>query len=313
MAVAVASSSSSYGGGNVPQYSGNFIPEIWSGKLIQKFYDATVLAAIANTDYEGEIKRQGDKVVIRTRPTLTIKDYAKGAKLEVERPDSPAVELIIDKAKYFNAVEDDIDRIQSDINLMDVWATDASEQMKQTVDRDVLSNLYSTVDANNKGNSAGRISGDIKLGATGSPVVLTAANVIDSIIDAGTVLDEQNCPENDRYIVIPSWMAGMLKKSDLKQAYMTGDAVSPLRNGKIGMIDRFTVYISHHLPAVTDGSSKAYHVLAGHKAGLTFASQLLNTETLKSEQTFGQLIRGLQVYGYETVKPDLLVDLYVAK
>ena len=33
-----------------------FIPEIWSGKLIEKFYSATVLAAIANTDYEGEIK-----------------------------------------------------------------------------------------------------------------------------------------------------------------------------------------------------------------------------------------------------------------
>jgi hypothetical protein len=31
-------------------YSGTFIPEIWSGKLLVKFYDATVLTAIANTD-----------------------------------------------------------------------------------------------------------------------------------------------------------------------------------------------------------------------------------------------------------------------
>jgi len=36
-----------------PQYSGNFIPEIWSAKLLIKFYAATVLAAISNTDYEG--------------------------------------------------------------------------------------------------------------------------------------------------------------------------------------------------------------------------------------------------------------------
>jgi hypothetical protein len=34
-----------------PPYSGTFIPEIWSGKLIEKFYAATVLAAISNTDY----------------------------------------------------------------------------------------------------------------------------------------------------------------------------------------------------------------------------------------------------------------------
>ena len=31
-------------------YTGNFIPEIWSGKLIENFYDATVLSAISNTD-----------------------------------------------------------------------------------------------------------------------------------------------------------------------------------------------------------------------------------------------------------------------
>jgi len=33
--------------------SGTYIPEIWSGKLIEKFYLATVFAAISNTDYEG--------------------------------------------------------------------------------------------------------------------------------------------------------------------------------------------------------------------------------------------------------------------
>jgi hypothetical protein len=52
--------------GGRPNYSGNFIPEIWSGKLIENFYDATVLAAISNTDYEGEIKSMGDTVNIRT-------------------------------------------------------------------------------------------------------------------------------------------------------------------------------------------------------------------------------------------------------
>ena len=33
-----------------PAYSGIFIPQIWSGKLVEKFYAATVLAAISNTD-----------------------------------------------------------------------------------------------------------------------------------------------------------------------------------------------------------------------------------------------------------------------
>src|SRR3954468_24560624 len=85
-----------------PAYSGTFIPEIWSGKLIEKFYATTVLAAISNTDYQGEITNQGDKVHIRTRPTITIRDYQAGQSLLVERPASNIVDLTIDKGKYFN-------------------------------------------------------------------------------------------------------------------------------------------------------------------------------------------------------------------
>lgn len=36
-----------------PNYSGNFIPEIWHSKLIEKYYDQTVLNQISNTAYEG--------------------------------------------------------------------------------------------------------------------------------------------------------------------------------------------------------------------------------------------------------------------
>ena len=87
-----------------PAYTGNFIPEIWSGKLIENFYDATVLAAIANTDYEGEIKAHGDTVNIRTTPEITINDYVKGQTLSVENPDKPKLQLLIDKGKYFACV-----------------------------------------------------------------------------------------------------------------------------------------------------------------------------------------------------------------
>src|SRR5436190_12274404 len=96
-------------------YTAGFVPEIWSGKLIEKFYAATVLAAISNTDYEGEIKTMGDKVKIRTKPTITIRDYQVDQVLTVDRPSSTSVELTIDYAKYFNLVLDDIMERQSDM------------------------------------------------------------------------------------------------------------------------------------------------------------------------------------------------------
>ena len=68
-------------GSTADAYSGKFIPEIWSGKLQVKFYQTTVLSEITNNDWEGEIKDQGDKVEIRTVPTITINNYTKGATL----------------------------------------------------------------------------------------------------------------------------------------------------------------------------------------------------------------------------------------
>lgn len=286
-----------------PNYSGNFIPEIWSGKLIENFYDATVLAAISNTDYEGEIKNMGDTVNIRTSPEITIKTYVKGQTLQVENPDKPKLQLVIDKGEYFACIEDDVDKVQSDINMMDTWSKDASEKMKIKIDQRVLTDLLPGIAAINKGANAGRISGNINLGTTGSPVAISKTTVTDYIVDIGTVLDEANCPEGNRFLVIPAKMAGMIKKSELKDASLAGDGSSILRNGRLGMIDRFTIYMSHNLKVDTGGK---FNLIAGHKMGFTFASQMTNMETIRSEATFGNIIRGLQVYGYQVVKPEAL-------
>ena len=298
-----------------PNYSGNFIPEIWSGKLIENFYDATVLAAISNTDYEGEIRQYGDTVNIRTTPEITIRDYAKGQTLVVENPDKPKIQLVIDKGEYFACIEDDIDKVQSDIKLMDTWSKDASERMKIKIDTRVLTDMLPGVDALNKGANAGRISGGFNLGTTVSPLTVTkdgasgSTAVVDLLVDMGTVLDEANAPEQDRFVVIPAKMAGLIKKSELKDASLTGDGTTPIRNGRLGMIDRFTVYVSHNLNRQT-GPTR-FSVIAGHKMGFTFASQMTNMETIRSESTFGNIIRGLQVYGYKVVKPEALTQAVV--
>ena len=287
-----------------PNYSGNFIPEIWSGKLIENFYDATVLAAISNTNYEGEIRKMGDTVNIRTTPEITIKTYVKGQTLSVENPDKPKIQLVIDKGEYFACIEDDVDKVQADVNMMDTWSKDASERMKIKIDQRVLTDILPSISSSNKGASAGRISGNIDLGTSGSAIAITKSNVLEYIVDMGTVLDEANCPESERFLIIPAKMAGFIKKSDLKDASITGDSVSVLRNGRFGMIDRFTVYVSHNL-SVTSGK---FSIISGHKMGFTFASQMTEMESLRAESTFGNVIRGLQVYGYQVVKPEALAQ-----
>lgn len=321
------------GGGTVPPIypvgsQGNglkaagFIPEIWSGKLIEKFYAATVLAAISNTDYEGEIKNKGDTVKIRTKPTITIKDYRADGLLELERPRGSVIDLLIDKGKYFNTILDDVMEVQSDLQNMSMWADDASEQMKIVVDTEVLRDLYGKAAAANRGIAAGAISGDINLGATTTPLVVVNDNagvgevdVIDVILRLGQALDEQNIPENGRWLIIPTWLSTQIKRSELRQAYLSGDSISMLRNGRIGMIDRFTVYVSNLLPsgALAGLAAGEFGIFAGHSHGLTFASQINNVESMRSEMTFGTILRGLQVYGYKVVDPVAIAEAIVTK
>jgi hypothetical protein len=304
-------------------YSGTFIPEIWSAKLIEKFYASTVLAAISNTDYEGEIKSHGDKVNIRTKASLTINDYLAMGDLTVERPSSANVTLLIDKGKYFAAMLDDVMKVQSDINLMSAWSDDAGQQMKIAIDRAVLAGILNGANATtNRGTTAGAISADINLGATGTPIALVAnspapgqVDVLDAILRTGQVLDEANIPEEGRWIVIPTWMSTMIKKSELRQAYMSGDSQTMVRNGRIGMVDRFTVYVSNLLPTGVAGGLAAGEtaVYAGISHALTFASQMTQMETLRMERTFGTIMRGLQVFGYKVVDGSALVQAIVSK
>jgi hypothetical protein len=287
-----------------------------------------VLAAISNTDYEGEIRNQGDKVHVRTKPTITIRPYLVGGNLTVDRAGSNIVDLNIDQGQYFNLILDDVMEVQSDINLMGIWSDDASQQMKIVIDTQVLLGILGQCDAANRGATAGKISGTINLGVTGTPVPVVAnqasppvagqVTILALVLRLGLALDEQNIPEQGRWVVMPAWAAALIKGSELRQAYLSGDDVSILRNGRLGIIDRFTLYVSNLLPKgpVTGPPALAageWVIYAGHAHGLTFASQVSKVETLRSEMTFGTLLRGLQIYGFKVLDGIALAQAIVSE
>ena len=268
----------------------NFIPQVFSKLLQAKFYKTSVLPAISNTSYEGEISSAGDKVVIRTVPSVTVAEYSEGTALSYEELTTSKVELNIDEAYHYAFKVSDILSAQSDINLLEAASADAAEQMRIKVETQVLASLIT--------------------GATtvGSQVTITAANVLGQILDMAKALDELNVPEEGRFIVLSPEFISLLKQSELRQAYLTGDDTSPLRNGKVGVVDRFTVYQSNMLHTASSGADDGYtHVLAGHPKAVAFASQFTNTETVRLESVFGDGVRGLKIYGSKIVVPDALV------
>ena len=291
--------------------SGGLIPTIWAPKFLIKFYEDTILTKISNTDYEGEIKKQGDTVRINTLPDITINDHSIGQTLTYEEVDDSTIDLVIEKGKSYSFVVPDVSKKQSALDIMEAWSGDAAQQMKITIERSIFADIYSDADTTNSGSTAGAISGNIDLGATGAAVTLTSSNIIEFILKMGVCLDENDVPQEDRWCILPSYAIMLLKNSDIKDASVTGDGRSTLRTGLVGGIDRFTVYQSNLLSRVTDGTDTVTNIMAGHKSALTFASQLTENEVLRSEDRFADYARGLQVYGYKVVKPTALVHGYV--
>ena len=286
-----------------------WIPAVWSGTMVEKFYEATVAAEIANTDYEGDISGQGDTVIIRTTPDIVVAPYTHGEELEYQLPESPNVTLNIDQALTFQFAIDSIDKFQTDIDLLSDWTEDASRRMKIAVDRDCLS--YAAANAGQVGDNAGAISGSVDLGVTGTPVSLTANDVIEWVTNLALVLDEDNVPDDERFLVLPARAVQLIKNSPLKDASLAGDAQSIVRNGMVGMLDRFTVYQSNLLPAGVNGGLAAgeFSVLAGHRSAMTFAGQIMDDKLVHmlNPKSHGELIRGLMVYGREVIKPESIV------
>lgn len=304
-----------------PAASGTFIPTIWSGKLNVKFYAATTFGDISNTNWEGEISGMGDKVIINNVPTITISEYTVGMNLSYEVPTPSVIELVIDKAFYFGVGVNDVIEYQAKPELMGMFTDDASNQMKIKVDTECFLNTFTGASASNIGATAGLVS-DFNLGTDAAPLALAANNILATITAMSTILDEQNVPETDRWLVITPAERNLLMQSNLAQAQFMGDSQSIIRNGRIGTIDRFTTYVSNLLPKAaadqnytggTDsGKVKRHIMMAGHKSALTFAGQINKMENLPNPSDFGKLVRGLMVYGRKVAKAEALTYAVVS-
>jgi len=299
-----------------PSHSGTLIPTIWAKKFLKYFYMSTVLAAISNTDYEGEIKEHGDKVEVNVLVGGESHEYVKGQKLNYTELSSATRTLLIDRGRSFQFPASYIDKAQAmkSLNFVEQWSSHLSQITKRDIEHIVLSEVFSQCAAENAGNAAGADTASYNLGVAGAPKALVKTDIIDDIVDWGDVLDQKNIPDDGRALVLPTWACALIKKSELRDASITGDGVSVLRNGRIGMIDRFEIFSSRNLLSVTDqGGARAWNAIACHKSAITFATQLTANERLKNPDDYGDLIRSLQSFGFAVMQPDALAHLYIRK
>lgn len=306
-----------------------YTPELFSAKALKNFYEVTVFGSIANTDYAGEIKNQGDKVWIRTSPTVAITPYEVGDVLTYASDTHTAArELNIDQGLSWAFQQEDVNDVQSALDVMNMASNDAGERMAIAVDANVLKYIAvgatetslatSFISTDNWGPTCGAITGTINMGDDTPgflvPRVLTdsstaATDIIKALVDMNQVLDEQNIPAAGRWVVLPAWAYSLLKTGDIRRADITGDGTGVIRNGAVGMIDGLTIYRSNNLYTDPVVPANTY-IPFGINEAVTFASQFTKTETLRIQDQFGDYYRGLNVFGRAVVQPTALGCLY---
>jgi hypothetical protein len=288
------------------------INEIWNAKYQVKFYPRTCLDEISTTEgVEGTITKQGDTVHINILPDLDVFDHVIGMELPESNPVPITIDFKVDKGVGFNFHQDPVNIKQSIIKWAEAYATDAVKQTKIYIERGFFTAIYPEAHASNKGATAGYESGNLDFGASGAPVEITSDNVLRKLLEMDQAMDELNIAEDERFKVIPAWMATLLKDSDLKNASLMGNGESLIIKGIIGKINNSTIIRSNLLPKVTDSTGAACtHVIGGHKSACAFVTQLLINEEVTTSKKYGKYRRGLTVYGQKVVRPAGLVDLY---
>ncbi len=271
----------------------NFIPEVWSARLLEHLDNVHVYAALMNRDYEGDIRAYGDTVHINQIGDITINDYTGADIAGPEALDSTRMELKLGQAKYFNFQIRDIDSAQSNPKVVDAAMQRASYGINDVVDCYLASLLLAGASADN----------------TISVASLTSANAYDALVDLGVVLTERNVPMLGRWVVVPPWFHGLLLKDERFVGNGTGYNQAILQGGWVGDAAGFRIHLSNNVP-VTDGT---YSIIAGTNAAGSYAEQLVELEAYRLEKNFSDAVKGLHVYGAKVTQPDALAVLTCTK
>ena len=271
----------------------NFIPEVWSARLLEHLDNVHVYSALLNRDYEGDIRAYGDTVHINQIGDIAINDYTGEDLAAPEELDSTMMELKVDQAKYFNFQVKDIDNAQSNPKVVDAAMQRASYNIN-----DVIDNYL-----------AGLLLAGVKSGSTITAQTLTSANAYDYLVDLGVLLNEHNVPMLGRWVVIPPWFHGLLLKDERFVGNGTGYNQAILQGGWVGDAAGFRIHLSNNVPE----SAGSYSVIAGTNAAGSFAEQLVELEAYRLEKNFSDGLKGLHVYGAKVTQPDGLAVLKCTK
>ena len=294
-----------------------FLPSVYSKKVLNFFRKSSVIEAITNTDYAGEITAYGDSVKIIKEPVISVSDYTRGSDTTATKLTDQETSLVVDSAKAFKFIVDDIESKMSHVNFKEVASSSAAYALKDSYDAAVLAVMFAGLSASSPNHVLGADSatdlaagvfdgsGAADIGSGGSET-----DPLDLMARMARLLDEQNVPEEGRWFVAPPSFYEELAKADSKLMSVDFNAgQGSIRNGLVssGKLRGFDMYKSNNVAATSNATGKC---MAGHMSSTATANTILSTEVLRDPSSFGDIVRGLHVYGAKVLRDEALVSAF---
>ena len=311
------------GYGNLP--NGNFSPVIYSKQVQLAFRKNSIVEAITNSDYFGEISGMGDTVKIIKEPEITVKEYARGAQITPQDLDDEDFSLVVDKANYFAFKVDDIEEAHSHVNFQSLASDRAAYRLADQFDQEVLgymSGFKQSAISSVAGTANDVVSGtkavstaasnellasmqvdaeDFNGGSSGNSIVVVPraggdslntttakASPLSVIARMSRKLDQQFVDSQGRWLVIDPVFAELLKDEDSR--LLDSDfGGSGLQNGLVfNNIHGFKVYMSNNLPAVGNGPTGATSTGSSHYGVICagHTSAVASAEQINKTETY---------------------------
>lgn len=263
-----------------------FKQTLWSKKIQNALDTLTGLRTHSDYQFEGEIKA-GNQLKITGSVNPTIGTYVPGTDITIENLDGVDQTLTIDQFKYFAVYFDNVDKAQSIPGVMENEAKVCAKKLHEAGDSYVASVIKTAIEA-----SGSTI-------AKGSATTITKANVVEQI-EAGLVaLYSHNVPVSED--IYGEFSPAVYSKLRQSLTELSTNNPELLKKGAIGRYNNVLVCIENLLPTNTAGTTK-YNILRTGKA-VAFAGQIDKVQAIEKEKGFGDILKGLYVFGAKVVRP----------
>lgn len=292
-----------------------FVPEIYSQKLALAEKKMTnFLNNMCNRDWEGEIKQFGDtvRIAVPDPENIVIGD---GVIADTSSIQPIQKVMTINKSKNFAFKLNDIEKAQSQFDIIEGSSATAMQKMQDEISLEIMQDVFDNDDVEEYGTSGAAIEIDADTAydfAVDLRIKLTEKGVLNS---EGFYTYKGNAEQAKQLspilTVAPKIYGEFLKSRVLTHPTVAGDDI--LKSGERKQIAGFEIVTDTKITEVTGAGDTAIPYIAGTKMGITFANQFNVMETLRDLDSFADIVRGLELYGYLIVQPNSLIKGFVKK